>query len=207
MEEINNLFFISGPHGSGKTTLLKTLQTYEEKILLPELYTRNIKFETTPLERLILKLCGRVIENFECLEIARNNPERIVIGNRCAYDQEVYARVYHRRGWIDEEELDLAWDLRRDSFLAAISNPKAIVLNPGYETVKKHLEKRWNEGKKKWHEDDEQYTLLTCKEYETLNGKDEVLYIDHEIDLNDRSEIDKISGWIYEHCGLERQLA
>jgi len=206
MEDVHNLFFISGPHGSGKTTLLDALQGRDDKILLPELYSRTIKFETQPFDRLILKLCGRVIENFECLEIARNNPERIIIGNRCVYDQEVYARVYHKRGWIDEEELNLTWGLRQDAFLEAITTPRAIVLNPGYESVKRHLEKRWSEGKKKWHEDDEQYTLLACKEYEALHGRDNVLYLDHEIDLRDTFEVERITGWIYEHCGLERQL-
>jgi adenylate kinase family enzyme len=58
----NNLFFLCGPHGSGKTTLGKKLSEQNKEIAIPELYSRNIKFNMQDEQyRQYLKICSRAI--------------------------------------------------------------------------------------------------------------------------------------------------
>lgn len=193
---MNNLVFLSGPHGSGKTTLGNQITRVDASVMAPELYSRNIKFNTEPESRLLLKICGRSIENFEYYELARQNPNKIILGNRCIYDQQVYNRVYQRKGWISQEALELANVLSRNFYMPELRNPRAIILNPGFDICKKHLEKRWNEKGKKWREEDEEYLNLACGEYSKLKDDKKIFYINHEIDLNDLSEATKITNWM-----------
>jgi deoxyadenosine/deoxycytidine kinase len=190
----NNLFFLCGPHGSGKTTLSRELE--KEGIVVPELYSRNIKFDISPKERLLLKICGRSVENFEYLQIARKNPDKIILGNRCIYDQQVYDQVYYERGWISGEDFYLSNVLALNFYIEELRNPFAVVLNPGFEVVLEHLKKRWREKGKKWREDDLEYTRFACGAYESLQGRERVFYIDHEIDLKSQEDVREVSEWI-----------
>lgn len=189
-----NLFFISGPHGGGKTTLLKKLTDADDRILFPELCTKTPKFHTDPLERMILKICQRPIENYEAKEIASKNPDRIVLANRCIYDAEAYTRAYFKIGWITEEEqleLNMLINATRLAFPPPLRNPKAIVLNPQFETVKKRLEKRWLSYEKKWNEDNPDYLKEVCEAYKAYRNNQEILYLD------DNEDVDKVLDWMF----------
>lgn len=199
----NNLFYLCGPHGSGKTTLGKELEKENPDILIPELFSRNIKFNTEPVYRLVLKICGRAIENFEYLEIAKKNPDKIVLGNRCIYDVLAYNRVYFQRGWTSKETYEMYDAYARDFFRNENSEPYAIVLNPGLDRVLEHLEKRWQEKGKKWREEDLEYAKLACKSYEQFQGKEKIFYINREIDLESRAEINEAYEWMK---GLQNNL-
>jgi hypothetical protein len=195
---LNNLIYLSGPHGSGKTTLGKEIAKENPGVLIPELYSRNIKFDTEPDYRQILKICGRAIENFEYLKIAKENPDKIIIGNRCIYDIFAYNQTYHRKDWIEEDTYQ-RYDIHaKDFFKSENQEPLAIVVNPGYEVVKKHLEKRWKEKGKKWREEDLEYARLVCREFEKLKGNDLIYYIDHEINLETKEEIINCIQWMEE---------
>jgi hypothetical protein len=195
----NNLFFLCGPHGSGKTTLASEFQKLEG-VLVPELYMRTIKLDAEPIDRLILKIAQRSLENFEYQEIAKQNPCSMIIGNRCIYDQKIYDKVYSERDWIPEEVRE-HYDLLADNFyINSLKNPQAIVLNPGFEVVKRHLQKRWSEKGKKWREDDLDYTRLACLGYERLRGKQNIFYIDQEIDFNHRKDIEDAYEWMRSRC-------
>jgi deoxyadenosine/deoxycytidine kinase len=195
----NNLFYLTGPMGSGKTTFGKELAKANPDILIPELFSRNLKFHTEPNYRRILKIAGRAIENYEYAETADKNPGKIIIGNRCIYDCLAYNKIYYERGWISKETYDFSEELCKYAF--ADTNPYAIIINPGFETVKKHLEQRWKETKKrKWGEEDMKFVEITCNVFEEFKGKENIHYIDHEVDLEGRIELNEVNEWMIEKC-------
>ena len=191
-----NLFYLSGPHGSGKSSLGKKLTTINPEIVMPDLYSRNIKFYTEPTYRQMLKIAGRAIENFEYLQIAKDNPEKVILGNRCIYDVKAYNWVYKSRGWITKNTYQLELTYGSAFFREENKEPLAIIVNPGFDVVKKHLEKRWAESGKKWHEEDMEYASLACKAYEIFRYSDRVLYVDREVDLESNKGLDDIIKWI-----------
>lgn len=196
MEKIQtNLIYFSGPHGSGKTSLAKALANQYPKIIIPELYTRNLKFHTEATYRKVLKTAGRAIENFEYLQIAQDNPEKIILGNRCIYDVMAYDWVFQAKGWIDEDTFNLL-QLTKAFFREGNENPYAIVVNPGFETTWRHLHSRWENDTKKWKEEDMEYCRLACKSYERYHGNDRILYIDRELDLESKIELENIHQWM-----------
>jgi len=194
----NNLFFLCGPHGSGKSTLGKGLAKDNSKILIPELFSRNVKFNTEPVYRQILKICSRAIENFEYLEIAKKNPDKIVLGNRCIYDVLAYNWVYFQRGWTFKETYEMYDTYATDFFRNENSEPYAIVLNPGLDRVLEHLKKRWQEKGKKWREEDLEYARLACEAYKQFSDNEKIFYIDCEIDLESRIEVKEAYEWMKE---------
>jgi len=190
--------------GSGKTTFAKDLQKINPYIVVPELYSRNLKFHTEPNHRRILKIAGRAIENFEYNEIAEKNPDKIIIGNRCIYDCIAYNKIYYERGWISKETYEFSEKLCDYAFAEENLQPYAIVMNPGFEVVKKHLEKRQADtGKKKWGEDDMEFVKLTCQVFEEFKRHKNIFYIDHETNLESRTELLDVNEWImdkYKPC-------
>jgi deoxyadenosine/deoxycytidine kinase len=203
---LNNLIFLCGPHGSGKTTLGEEIEKENSRVLIPELFSRNIKFNIEPDYRQILKICSRAIENFEYLKIAKENPDKIILGNRCVYDTLCYVNVYYKRGWISKKTCREYNKHAKDFFRDENQNPYAIVVNPGFEVVKKHLEKRWKEKGKKWREEDLEYARLACLEHEKLQDNPLVYYIDHEINLETREDIEDCNTWIEEVYQGRKQI-
>ena len=139
--KINNLVFIAGPQGAGKTTLVNLLCGPD--VIVPDLVTKTISLDTNPEMRLALKICQRALENFEYIKIARVNPEKIVLGNRCIYDQEAFGEVYVRRGWLSQETQSHYNQMAKAFYPSQLHNPRAIVLNPGFSVVWRHLQHRW----------------------------------------------------------------
>ena len=189
-----NLVFLSGPQGAGKTTLINLLAGPE--IISPELETKTLKFDIDPKKRIALKICQRSLENFEYLQIARQNPEKVILGNRCIYDQYAFNEVFVKRGWIKEEEKERYDENSRLFYLPELHAPRAIVLNPDFNIVTQHLEKRWQTEGVKWREQDSEYIWLACEAYKSFRDREEILYIDHRIDLKDKTEKDRITDWI-----------
>ncbi|MEK6846385.1 MAG: AAA family ATPase [Nanoarchaeota archaeon] len=201
-----NLFYLSGPHGSGKTTLEQLLKEADTRILVPELISNAPKFDIEPVYRQRMKLCERAIENYEYLKLAREHPERLVLGNRCLYDVLAYHWVYYAKGWISQEEFNFHNRYAQELFLEENASPNCIVLNPSYPVVQRHLEERWKSKPKKWGEDDERYTQLACEVYERLEGRENVFYIDHEINLQDSPEIPRILRWMKQRGAQKEQV-
>jgi len=181
-----NLVFISGPHGAGKTTLVERLQQEYDKILIPELKTITPKFHTNPADRQRLKLSQKAIENFEALEIARENPDRIVIGNRCRYDCDAYSLAFYRLGWVSQEDHRRLVEIARFAFTAELYSPYAIILNPPFEIVRERLQGRWKKEEKKWNEENLDYCRIACDAYLQFEGNPRILY------LKDSDNIDKV---------------
>lgn len=199
-----NLIYFSGPHGSGKTTLMNELSKETEQFWIPKLYSRNIKFHTAPVYRQLLKIMGRALENYEYLDLAKTNPEKIVLANRCIYDVISYNESFFNRGWISQRDYILHSLYAYDMFRDYNKEPYAIVLNPGFDVVSRHLKHRWQESGKKWQEQDMEYARLTCDAYERWKGNKRIYYIDKEIDLESRIEIKAAKEWILNTCKEEK---
>jgi len=202
---LSNLFFLDGPHGSGKTTLGEELGKINPQVMIPELYSKNVKFKTEPKYRQALKICSRAIENFEYAQIAKKNLDKIILANRGIYGIFAYNLVYYKKGWIDKETYEKYNAHTSDFFQNENRNPYSIVLNPGFEVVKKHLKKRWEEKGKKWREEDLEYARIACKEYEKLKNNRLVYYIDSEINLETKKEIYECNEWMQEVSKIEQE--
>jgi deoxyadenosine/deoxycytidine kinase len=189
---IENLFFLCGPHGAGKSTLANKIAGAAPDIIVPELYTRSMKLHTDPLERIRLKLCSRALENFEVRELAKQSA-KTVLANRCIYDADAYARAYCDVGWINAEEREQLHALARCVFPQDLLRPRAIVLNPPFDTVLARLRTRWLSADKKWNEENESYLRAACASYEQFELNKNILY------LRGDESIDRICGWMHEH--------
>ncbi len=199
----NNLFFLCGPHGSGKTTFGKKLAEQNNEIVIPELYSRNIKFNIQDEQyRQYLKICSRAIENFEYLQIAKNNPDKIILANRCIYGVLAYNFVYYQMGWISEQAYKGNSIHSKNFFRQEVREPYAIVVNPGLDKCKEHLKKRWKQKGKKWREQDMSYLEFACEVYEQYKHNDKIFYIDYEPNLKDNQSTKEVYNWIIEKSGL-----
>jgi hypothetical protein len=205
----SNLIYLCGPHGSGKTSLGKALIKYDSRIIMPELYSRNIKLHTENGQRQILKMASRALENYEYLQIAKENPQNIVLGNRCIYDVKAYNLTFLNKGWITSNMYEINNQNCKTFFSDENSEPLAIIMNPGFEIIKKHLHNRWAKHDKKWLEDDMEYNRLTCEAYAKLEQNriihetykshryvNPVLYLEKEIETTDEKDIKFIHDWI-----------
>lgn len=198
----DNLIFLGGPHGAGKTTLEKLLAEKVSGVIFPELKTRTPKFysgipekQVDFLHRQMLKQSQRAIENYEYLEIAKNNPGKTIIANRCIYDVEAYNQAYFSISWISKSQLIFLNQL--SCLYGSLQNPRCIILNPGFNVCKKHLEERWKTKSKKFMEEDMGYLNAVCNAYNSFANREHCLCINHEINLQDLKDINLISDWIY----------
>lgn len=187
---VNNLVFLSGPHGAGKTTLSRRLEEVLPDILVPKLRTVTPKFHTSVSERQALKLCQKAIENYEALEVAKAQPEKIVLGNRCIYDGYAYGSAFAYLGWVSEEEYKHLVRFSKFVFPREVCEPYAIVLNPPFELVRQRLENRWKSEERKWREENLEYGRAACKAYEPFKSHPKVIY------LEDNENIEALINWI-----------
>lgn len=181
-----NLAFLSGPHAAGKTTRVKGLEECEPSLLVPKLITTTPKFHTEPLERIILKIGERAIENYEVLQIAKQNENKIILGNRCIYDGDAYAKAYLSLSWITDSQYKLLIDLGKYMFPEEVRDPFAIVYNPPFEVIRERLQNRWKTEEKKWKEEDLEYAKAAGEAFEQFREKEKVLYLE---EWNSPSEV------------------
>jgi len=191
---MKNLVFISGPQGAGKSTLIEKLRGPD--IIISDFEIDLPKPDSLPFERQKLKISQKVLEGAHNLTLSVANPDKTVIGNRCIYDVLTYNTSFRLRFWYGRDEEMMLNQLAREMFSESLISPFAIVLNPGYKVVRKHLEERWAKKGKKWREDDEMYLKIVCQEYGDFRHKSGIFYIYHEVNLNSDGEIASLRRWI-----------
>jgi len=129
--------------------------------------------------------------------LAKDNPEKIILANRCIYDVLAYDRVFEEKGWITKDTFELL-KLTKAFFREENEEPYAIIVNPGFETTWRHLHSRWNHATKKWNEEDIDYCKLACHSYEQFRNNEKILYIDRELNLESKVELSSVHDWIME---------
>ncbi len=185
---MNNLIFVSGPHGSGKSTLIKKLVDSIPNAISPKLKTRTPQFywggdedvlETNTFHRQALKYAQRAFESYEYLVAAKKQKDKLIIGDRSVYDAIAYRAAGIELGWLTEEQDKEIEEKLKILNLEEVLTPYCIVLNPGFETCKKHLEKRWKETSWiKYNEKDMEYLECVCRSFEMFRDYDKVWYIE-----------------------------
>ncbi len=204
--KLKNLVFVSGPHGSGKSTLITNLVEGIPNAISPALRTRSPQFywggdeevlEMNFFHRQALKYAQRAFENYEYLAVAKREPDKLVIGDRCIYDAHAYREAGIKLGWLTEEQdLKIERDLKILNPLELLE-PHCIILNPGFEVCRKHLERRWKEtGWVKFMETDLKYLRTVCESFEAFKDKEEFFYIGDELDYSRESQLNGLRNWV-----------
>ena len=184
---MDNIVFISGVQGSGKTTLIEKLN---EKISYVELYR---KCEMTSFGEVFLRQIRRVAKyriDYEMIqEMARANPQRLILCDRSIYDAKVYLDSFYQLRWLTKEQYMSATNMLYALFHSDDMFPKYnYLLLPPLEKVQKWLKKR-QRSQIKWREDDETYLRTVYDNYCNLN-KDNIRVIE-DTDIRSRLSIMK----------------
>ena len=159
------IVYFSGVHGSGKSTLARELA--KQPHFVEHRRIHHVELQDTYI-RTIWRLTKYYIEAREQEVLSRENPSRIILGQRCVYDNLAYADTFLKMGWIssrDEEHHRAVFD----ALFPAPLRPRYVVhLAPGADWVKRRLEERWVRKEQKWHESDFNYLEQVVKSYDSL---------------------------------------
>jgi thymidylate kinase len=190
------IVYFSGPHGAGKSSLIRGICEYSSDFIA---YPDRLKFAHVdePALRQKSKIAKIFQEYCDQLDFEKENPDKIVLGDRCIYDCMVYSNAYQKIGWISAEQNN---DNKRLSEILNECYPShLVVLNPRYETLVSHIQQRWKRGEKKWREENQGYLKAVHDEFESLpeyfRGKN-LLYLGKEAPVED--EVDETISWMNE---------
>lgn len=194
-EVLDKVVYVAGIHGSGKSTLVRDLAERNNGFVAHKREHR-VKLDDTFL-RLIWRVSKYWIEAQEQADLVRENPGKIILGNRCIYDNFGYAEGFSNLNWISQEDLVQHSDVFRALFDREFRPRNVVHLNPPIDWIKGNLERRWAEtGKRKWRESDFEYlkaTLDGCRRvYSRIGHSVKVLDLT-ETDREKRVEI--VSDW------------
>lgn len=159
-----NLVAISGMQGSGKDTLINDLLQAPEGVVgrLPFKLVHYKKCEMTTftdiMERQIRRIAKHAIDWGRATKLALDNPDTIVLVDRCYCDASTYIDCFELLNWISQRERDYLHDLLDQAFdLWDVTQIKPFFLNPPLWFIRKNLKIRAEQGKAKWREDDDSY--------------------------------------------------
>ena len=159
---MNNIVYLSGVQGSGKSTLADKLQTisYVE---------RYVKCEMTSFNEVFLRQIRRIAKyriDYELIqEMAKTNPNKIILCDRSVYDAKVYLDSFYELGWLNKEQYTTTTNMMYVLFHSDEMFPQYnYLLIPPYETVLRWLKKR-QKKEVKWREDDEVYIKTVYDNY------------------------------------------
>jgi len=166
---MKNIVYFSGSHGSGKTTLIKKLAEKEpetfsiyKKMLFPQ------KFQDMP-RRQKIRLVRYYLRANYVNEMSKENPDKIILCDRCSYDNLAYFKGFHDIGWVTKKELEEYCLIHNSLMSEGLESKNIIFFNPPLKETIHNIKKRWKEtGKKKWKEDNFEYLKAVRKGFEEI---------------------------------------
>ncbi len=164
MNGLERVVYISGIHGCGKSTLRKALEKNHAFLLHDR--PGHVAFDE-PYFRQLWRIVRYQIEVEDQKKWARNNPNKIIIGDRCFLDAVMYNKAFLLNGWLAQSEFDRLTRVCRSLFVNEDpgrafdmneDHPKFVVyLDQPLPFVKKNIVTRWEIEGKKWREGDFEY--------------------------------------------------
>lgn len=196
MKEANNrIVYVSGPHGVGKSTVFEGLSR-DDKIIVSEQVAHFALDEI--IDRQLWRILLHLIEHRINLRTAVENPEKIVIGDRCVLDDLAYQEAFCQLGWLSAEERTKLGTVIDDlHLLFDVPLPMNIVIiMPPFAWNRERIESRWQRGKEvKWRETDWTYLHIVREIFEGMQLLPQCRsFILRETDKNLR--LDQIRKWI-----------
>lgn len=150
----DRIFYISGVHSTGKSTVTKTLVKKDGFILHPR--SGHSKSDDY-LERLKYRIKIYYKDTVEQLQLARNNPECIIIGDRCVFDGLSYVDCFLNLGWIDTKGYDECLRLFNSLFSRTIYPKKIVFIDPDLDWIESRMKERWEKEGSRWKEEEKQF--------------------------------------------------
>lgn len=160
----NNLLYISGPQGSGKTTLKRMLEKQDERFVSYVKLSHLIKLDD-PFERQLLRLTKYRIDYDRQKKLAEDNPDKIIICDRCIYDWGVYTEVFRQLGWITKEQFNILDSASRSLFPVDDLPINIVYLDPPLDVIKNWIKGRQAVEGAKWRENNFEYLEKVVTEY------------------------------------------
>ncbi|MBI5466602.1 MAG: deoxynucleoside kinase [Candidatus Kerfeldbacteria bacterium] len=162
---MRNVVYVSGVHGCGKSTLRKMLEK-DHRFLL---HTRpgHCHFDE-PYYRQAWRLTRYHIEALDQQQWSEANPRRIILGDRCVYDGQLYTRAFADLGWMSQERADQLEQFFQVLFPLALRPEYVVHLSMPKEWVKDLIRRRWEIEGQKWREDQFAYFDQVYDKYEAF---------------------------------------
>jgi len=166
---LDKIIYFSGIHGSGKSTLINELTQKINTLKYTSPY--SITLEDTYI-RAVWRITKSYLETCDHIELLKNNKEKIILADRCIYDNFSYMKGFLKMGWISNNNMKQFEDIVKATFDEDHKPKNIIYLSPPKEFVINNILKRWENNPKKWREDNFEYLEKVMKEYDKLYSKD-----------------------------------
>lgn len=171
-DDYRNVVFLTGMHGSGKDTIKNALVKKYPDMIIPYEKCEMTKF-TDVFERQVRRVAKYVIDYDRIHKLAKENPNKIILADRCLLDAMQYITAFHNLGKINDAEFELLyqWLVTYIASTPDVNNTVFLIVHPSFKTVMDHLKKRQSGGVIKWNETDMQYNKEIYSVYNKFNDK------------------------------------
>ena len=185
-----NLLFISGPHGVGKTTFKRLFEKQSDRFLS---FVKSEHFAklTDPYERQLLRICKYRIDYDRQVNLAIQNPDKIIVCDRCVFDGVIYTKALYNYGMINLEQFNKINSQYSSLFQIEDLPQNIIFLDNSFDEISNRLQERQKVEGAKWNENDLGYlneVIATYRKYYL-----EKLTVPNLIHITDTDNFDKVN--------------
>ncbi|MFA7707451.1 MAG: ATP-binding protein [Candidatus Pacearchaeota archaeon] len=196
--------YFAGPSGTGKTTLIGNLLKNDSIYIAGNQekldrvgHVRNKIESEKDYSQTFKYAIGKIDERFQeakhHLRLQKDNPEKIILGDRCLHDTISYLCAATRHGDLTEEEQEKLLKYQTEIY-SKESMPKNIIfVDLPLDHIKAYLKKRWESETKGFREDQEEYLRIVSDSFrDHFRSVKDFLWIKDPKEFN----VDNIDSWI-----------